>query len=93
MKARKTRHSVDSDIFNIYNTTRHTVEYYEHHGNIFVSDGERPWKEDCPCKSCAKNKSDWLERNRKGVELKQRKLKLKDMIIRLESELIPDLDA
>lgn len=25
--------------------------------------------------------------------LKQRKLRLKDMIIRLESELIPDLDA
>ena len=32
---------------------------------------------------------DWLRIQR----LKQRKLKLKDMIIRLESELIPDLDA
>ena len=75
LRTRKNRRSVDSDIFNIYNTTRHTVEYYEHHGNIYVSDGERPWKEDCACKSCDKNKSEWLERHRKGAELKQRRLK------------------
>lgn len=74
-RTRKVKRSVDSDIFNIYNTTRHTVEYYEQHGNIYVSDGERPWKEDCPCKACDRNKHEWLERKRKGVERKQRRLR------------------
>lgn len=57
---------MDSDIFNIYNTTDHTVEYYEHDGHVYVSDSNRPWKEDCTCRNCGKSKKEWLDRKRRG---------------------------
>ena len=75
LKKKPKRRHADSDILNIYNTTKHTVEYYEHDGNVYVSDSSRPWKEDCACKACGRSKSEWLERNRRGTERKQRRMK------------------
>ena len=68
----KRRHT-DADVFKIYNSTRHTVEYYEHDGHVYVSDSNRPWKEDCQCKNCSQRKHMWLDEHRKGVERNQRK--------------------
>ena len=71
VKRKAKRRHADSDILNIYNTTDHTVEYYEHDGHVYVSDRERKWKEDCACRTCARSKAEWLERKQR----KQRRIK------------------
>ena len=65
----------ETDILNIVNTTNRTVQYYEHDGQVYVSDRNQSWKDDCACKICERNKKEYFDSKRKLEERRQRKMK------------------
>ena len=48
----------------IVNTLDKCVEYFEHHGQIYVNDSDRQWSTDCMCGDCSQQRQRFIEMDR-----------------------------